>query len=259
MKNATDRFSVKDLKKEKIVATYGTGANRIVAIENKFPTFQAKKGVRGYQEILVEGKKNLPFVTFSAERIEAVLKAYVKRAKAIRRIKGIQMLTVFKNEGAAAGASQTHAHSQLFGLSFVPKRVRSQKSKSLKVESTLEIYSDPHVIAFANPSGRFSHEVKIVTRRRIDDLMQTRPAEIRSLAKAIHALLPFVRSRKLSFNYYFHDVFANPRERFEIRFAPRENVWAGFELDTGVTINPVPAEQAAKDYLSAAKKKGKKG
>jgi len=119
-------------------------------------------------------------------------------------------------------------------------------------DSRLAIFSDPHAIAYANPTPRFPYEVVITTRRKIDNLTKATLKEIASLAKALHACLRFVRKRKLSFNYFFHDVFANPREHFEIRFVPRGvNVWGGFELDAGVAVNPVLPEQAAEEYRKA--------
>ena len=42
-------------------------------------------------------------------------------------------------------------------------------------------------------------------------------------------------------------------EHFEIRFTPRSNVWGGFELDTGISVNPVPAEFAAEEYKGSGK------
>ena len=63
--------------------------------------------------------------------------------------------------------------------------------------------------------------------------------------------MPLIRKRGLSYNFYFHDIFADKNEIFEIRFAPRSNVWAGFELDSGLIVNPVPAEAAAREYREA--------
>ncbi len=245
-----DRFSSSEIKRhEKIIATYGRGRDSITAIENKFPVFVRGKGASGYQEILVEGKKT---------KIENVLRAYAARAKAIRKMRGLKSLITFKNDGPEAGASQPHPHSQIFALAFVPKRynrasdVGRRASRRTTYDSRLTIFSDRSAIAYANPTPRFPFEAIITTRRAIDNLTQATPAEIASLAKALRACLAFTRTRKLSYNFFFHDVFANPKERFEIRFVPRGvNVWGGFELDAGITVNPVPAEQAAEEYRNA--------
>ncbi|MEK7116091.1 MAG: hypothetical protein AAB879_01715 [Patescibacteria group bacterium] len=253
-----DPFSPAHLIMEHVIAAYGRGLHRMTVIENKFPVFDDVHGVRGHQEILVEGKKT---------QIENVLRAYAARAAALRKMKLIKGLVVFKNEGSTAGASQTHAHSQIFGLSFIPDRwkeihrrrciaerrhgMTSHALAITEASSARTIYADRHVTAFAHPAARFPYEVRILTRRKIDNITQATPAEITSLAKALHVCLGFVRKRKFTYNFFFHDVFADTHEHFEIRFVPRTTIWGGFELDTGIAVNPITAEHAAEEYRTA--------
>ncbi len=264
---SSDPFSSEHLKRERILATYRTGVDRITAIENAFPVFSPNAGVRGYQEILVEGTMQRPFVQFSVTQITNVLRAYVDRSNAVRRMKWLKAMIVFKNEGPAAGASQMHAHSQLFGLSFVPERwkdinrrrwlaerrhgITSHALAISEASSPRTVYSDRHVTAYAHPAARFPYEVRILTRRKIDNVTQTTSAELTSLARALQTCLAFVRLRAFAYNFFFHDVFADTHEHFELRFVPRVNVWGGFELDAGIAVNPVTAEQAAEEYRQA--------
>jgi UDPglucose--hexose-1-phosphate uridylyltransferase len=233
--------------------------------------FGADQGLEGHQEIFVEGETRGAFVDFSVLRISRVLAAYAERLRELRRSKGLRGIVIFKNEGPAAGASQTHAHSQLFGLSFIPDRWKEIDARRKKAEKTHGkaahtialaealpsniIFQDAHVVAFAPQSARFPYEVRILTKRNIDNVTQANEAEVHSLAKALYALLPFVRAHKFSYNFFFHDVFADTHEQFEMRFVPRANVWGGFELDAGVAINPVPAEVAAQEYRLTRPKK----
>lgn len=231
--------------------TIGRGRGRITAIENKFPVFVRGKGASGYQEILIEGERIRPFAVFTPREIEMVLRAYVARANAIRNIRGLKSLIIFKNEGREAGASQPHPHSQLFALSFVPRRVRRKNVSPEKIDPKHLIWGDKNAVVCAHPFARFPYEARMMTRRRIDNLTQASLAELRSLAKALHICLALVRKRKLAFNFFFHDVFQDAHEHFEMRFVPRANVWGGFELDAGIAVNPVTAEQAAAEYRSA--------
>jgi UDPglucose--hexose-1-phosphate uridylyltransferase len=273
-KRAVDNFSAIKLKREKIIAVYGRGGSRVTAIENGFPVFRPDRGLIGRQEILVEGGKKTPFAKFSAAQIRAAIEAMGERSRVLRRDPRLKYLVIFKNEGQAAGASQPHPHTQVFGLSFVPehisamaKRRRSAAKKrgaSLhalalqQAKPELIVYEDNLVVAYAPPEPRLPYEIRLVTRRRLDNIAQTKPAERASLAKALFALFPLIRERGLAYNFYFHDTFADKREHFEIVFTPRPNVWAGFELDTGILVNPVAPEKAAADYRSAAKKARKK-
>ncbi|MFH1620726.1 MAG: DUF4931 domain-containing protein [Patescibacteria group bacterium] len=262
-----DVFSRQNLKHEKILAVYGRGAECITAIENKFSVFSSNKGLKGRQEILVEGQSKMPFSKFSVDMIFSVINALVERSHVFRRNPQIKYLVAFKNQGAAAGASQIHAHSQIFGLSFVPEQAGKmmQKRRQLLKKTKLTphdlalmmatkeriIFNDKKVIAFASPFARLPYEVRIITQRPLDNITQTDKYERRSIAKALFKILHLTSSRDWPFNFYFHDTFSDKNEHFEIVFTPRTNVWAGFELDTDIVINPVAPESCADEYRKA--------
>jgi UDPglucose--hexose-1-phosphate uridylyltransferase len=270
-KRVVDVFSPKQLASRDILATYGRDADRMTIVGNAFPVFQPDRGVKGRQEIIVEGMRTMPFARSTLSRIEALMNAFVARFAALRADPKIMYIQAFKNEGIAAGASQPHPHSQIFALSFVPERIRDEARRRRSAAKRLGksaheyalslamperiIYADRNVVAFANPAARFAYEVRIVPRKRRDNITQTTLSERKSLARAIHTLLPFIRKRNAGFNLFFHDVKDERDEHFEIRFTPRLNIWGGFELDAGVFVNPVPAEDAAAAYREAAKKK----
>lgn len=265
-KRKADPFSSKNIPEEYVIARYGKGADAIMVVRNRFPVFD-KRGVGGTQEIIVEGSRVMPFWDSRTDRIAALLGAFSERFRALRRDKTLKYIQAFKNEGPWAGASQPHPHSQIFAFPFVPERLRDEARRrraavkrlgmsghaytlSLATPS-LTVYRDRNVVAFANPSARFAYEVRIVPRRRVDNITKTTDAERRSLAKAIRSLLPLMKERKASYNFFFHDVLDERDEHFEIRFAPRLNTWGGFELDAGVVVNPVPADRAAAEYREA--------
>jgi UDPglucose--hexose-1-phosphate uridylyltransferase len=265
-KRPFDPFSPKNIPKEDVIARYGKGADAMMVVRNKFPVF-GSSGLGGTQEIIVEGSRVMPFWDSRVERIAALLDAFSERFRVLRRDKGLKYLQAFKNEGSWAGASQPHPHSQIFALPFVPERLRDEaRRRRMAVKRlgmsghayalslakpTLSVFRDRNVVAFANPAGRFAYEVRIVPRRRVDNISKTTPVERRSLAKAITSLLPLMKEHKASYNLFFHDVIDERDEHFEIRFAPRLNTWGGFELDAGAVVNPVPASRAAAEYRAA--------
>lgn len=266
-KKRGNAFAPNAIEPERILATYGRGENRMTVVSNLFPIFRTDSKVSGRQEIVIEGAKIMPFWNASIPRISALIDAFVERFRVLRGDKSIRYIQGFKNEGLLAGASQPHPHSQIFAVSFVPERLRDEavrRKKALKrlgmtshahalAEATSGriVFSDKTVVAFTNPTARFAYEVRIMTRRRIDNITQTTPAERSSLARAIHALLPLMKLRKLSYNFFFHDVIDERDEHFEIRFVPRAQLPGGFELDAGVYINPVPPEIASGEYRKA--------
>jgi galactose-1-phosphate uridylyltransferase len=264
-----DPFSPESLLHEQVLGVVGKGVDRVTAIENKFPVFHPHRELLGRQEILVEGEDMTPFRAFSLTRIENVLEAMAQRALTFRKDRHVKTLITFKNEGREAGATQMHAHSQMYGLPFVPARMsqlaerRAAARKNYgapahaialrDVTAERTIYRDARVVAFVHPAARFSYEVRILTLRRIDNLIEATKDERASLAKALFSLLPFIREKDYSFNFYFHDVFGYTDEYFELRFTPRVTIWAGFELDAGIAVNTVPAECAAEEYRMAEK------
>ncbi|MBI4139088.1 DUF4921 family protein [Candidatus Uhrbacteria bacterium] len=266
-KRQGDVFAPSRIPADRLIASYGRGENRMSVIQNIFPVFHQHVGIRGRQEIIIEGSRVMPFCDSSPARIAALLDAFTERFTILRKDRTVQYLQAFKNEGAAAGASQPHPHSQIFAVSFVPDRLRDEAARRKRALKRLGmtshehalclaseerlIYSDRHVFAFANPAARFAYEVRILPKRRVDNITKTTPAERRSLARAIHALLPLMKRRKYSYNFFFHDVLDERDEPFEIRFVPRANIWGGFELDAGISVNPVPAEIAAREYRMA--------
>lgn len=263
-----DIFDPANIKKEIVIAEYGRGENKMVIVKNLFPIFQPREKFYGRQEIIVEGKRVKKFWDFSMMQIAALLDAFCKRFQVLRRDKTIKYIQAFKNEGVEAGASQPHPHSQIFALSFVPERLRDEAKRRRSALKRLGmtshayalsiatpnriVYSDRLVVAFANPAARFAYEVRILTRRRIDNLTKATPTEQRSLAKALHSLLPLMKKRGLSYNFFFHDVLDEHDEHFEIRLVPRAQIAGGFELDAGVYVNPVSAEIAAEEYRNQA-------
>jgi len=263
----TDPFSPKGLKHQVVLKTFGTGANIVTAIENNYPIFHQDRPLEGRQEILVEGRSLVPFSQFPVARMNAAIDAMADRSRSFRKDPRLKFMVVFKNEGKEAGASQPHPHSQIYGMPFVPDRLiemAHRRKRILKQEKmtahaymlkqateSRQIYSDRSVVAFADPFSRIPYGVQILTRRPIDNITQVTLAERASLAKALHALMPFIQERGYAYNLYFHDVFGQFEECFEIRFAPRMNIWGAFELDAGVVVNPVPAECAAAEYLAA--------
>lgn len=265
---AEDRFSAKNLKHETVFAEFGRGAEKITAIGNAFPVFGPQSPLGGHQEILVEGSANRKFLTFSVRQMTAALNAMAERVEDLRLPRRrFKYIVVFKNEGPAAGASQTHAHTQIFALPFVPDRVERMRRNRLALAKKVKtpphalllaeatpgrvVHKDSRVIAFTDPFTPFAYGVRLMLRRHVDNITQTTGAERRSLAQALHSLMPLIRKLDLAYNFYFHDAVADRYEPFDIRFCPRGNIQAGFEFDAGLLINPVAPEQAAEAYREA--------
>jgi len=73
--------------------------------------------------------------------------------------------------------------------------------------------------------------------------------EYKSLAKCLRHILQKVDQLGLAYNFFMHQVVSRLDQHFYIKVQPRDiNVWAGVELGSGLIINSVVPETAAKYY-----------
>lgn len=78
----------------------------------------------GAHEIVVETQDhNLKIAQMSDEQLERILEAYAIRIADLKRDPRFKYITVFKNQGMAAGEELPHAHSQITATTFVPRRI----------------------------------------------------------------------------------------------------------------------------------------
>jgi len=52
----------------------------------------------------------------------------------------------------------------------------------------------------------------------------------------------------LSFNFFLHQIISDRDQHFYLKIQPRDSVWAGVELGSGLVVNSISPEIAAKFY-----------
>ncbi|MGH9355735.1 MAG: galactose-1-phosphate uridylyltransferase [Terriglobia bacterium] len=78
----------------------------------------------GAHEIVVETPDhNLPLSQQSDENVAHVLGAYVSRLADLKRDRRFRYVTIFRNQGQAAGRELTHPHSEITATPFIPRRI----------------------------------------------------------------------------------------------------------------------------------------
>ena len=107
-------------------------------VPNKFPALQVEGGLDregdgmfdrmngiGAHEVIIETPDHdKTFASMSELEIERVLSAFRERVLDLKQDRRLRYILVFKNQGATAGATLEHAHSQLIALPVVPDFVR---------------------------------------------------------------------------------------------------------------------------------------
>jgi hypothetical protein len=72
--------------------------------------------------------------------------------------------------------------------------------------------------------------------------------ELKSFAKALKIITTKLQALNVDYNFFLHNVISNTAQHFYIKVQPRDSVWAGVELGSGLVINSISPEVAAKYY-----------
>jgi len=239
--------------------------------QHHFGTFEHWDGF-GAHEIIIDTPLHRTSMTqWCEQEVIDWLKTLRARVADLRRDHRIAYISLFKNEGTQAGATQPHSHTQLIGLPMIPKTDRDRYRLSnehyqrnglslLGEMVSQEELTGERVIeqqgaftAFCPYASAYPFEVMISSKRavgQIDTLSDTMIDEIAPLLLSSLAKM----KRQLScfdFNLWvatppLQEETVEDACRFAIRIMPRIYQHGGFEIGTGVIINPVAPEQAAK-------------
>ncbi len=275
-----ERFAVGDdacvfcpthLNRARAILTVG-GARRwrIKVVANKFSAVSVDNPrAYGVQEIIVETPDHEPELEdLSTAHVAQLLAVYAKRTRAISKDRRIEYILIFKNNGGRAGASLAHSHSQIFATGFIPPHLfdKSQRVQEYLLKHGTCVYcdvikkernsprwiaEDRYVVAFCPYASMHNYEVWILPKRHCDNIMLLSAVERQSWARLLQRLLQsIVHDLQLPYNYYFHQVVRDENQHLYMKITPRGSVWAGVEIGSGIIINPIPPEDAAKFYRS---------
>ena len=251
-------------EKRLVIQTFGPD---VAVLKNKFPavTLDNPKAY-GVQEVVIETPDHgLELDELPIRHIAKLLKVYAVRTKRISKNKKIQYILIFKNNGGRAGASLIHSHSQIFATDFLPPHLfdKSQRVQQYKLEhgscvycdvikkerkGRRLVYEDKYVIAFTPYASLHNYEVWILPKRHLDNIMILNQQERSSWAKILKKILKKISGLGLPYNYYFHQTIFDEDQHLYMKITPRGSVWAGVEIGSGIIINPISPEEAAKYY-----------
>lgn len=110
------------------------------------------------------------------------------------------------------------------------------------------ITQDQKIIAFCPFASEFPYEAWITTRRHVDNISLLSATEISSLARALKLIALKLKGLDYDFNFFTHNDIANQHQHFYLKIQPRSSIWAGVELGSGLIINQILPESAAKYY-----------
>lgn len=265
----------------------GSKANRegwrVRVVPNKFPALEIEgdlnkrgegiydmmRGV-GAHEVIIECPEHLVSTSeLTEEQLCEVLWVYRDRLVDLKKDPRLVYGMVFKNVGAAAGASLEHSHSQLIVTPIVPINVWEEMTGSLEffnyrgrcvycdmiqqelaVEKRI-VQDSPGFIAFCPFASRFPFETWVLPKphsSHYENIQKNGVDELSGVLRQVIARIEAALSQP-AYNYIIHTAPFDTQElghyHWHIEITPSLTKPAGFEWGTGFYINPVPPEEAA--------------
>ena len=247
--------------------------------EHHYGLFEHWEGFGAHEVIIDTPEHHTSMTQWSEGAIVEWLKTLRSRVSDLRRDQRISHISLFKNEGSQAGATQAHSHTQIIGLPIIPKVEREKYQRSYEyykqngramIESVImqeeeneERIVDKHgdFTAFCPFASAYPFEVMISSKKALGQINTLSDSSIETLAPLLLATLENLKTQLGCFSFNLvvttpplqedtvdHGLINCVDEacRFAIRIMPRIYKFGGFEVSTGVIINPVLPEVAAK-------------
>jgi len=240
--------------------------------------FESRPGVGAHEIVIDTPSHNDRLANLDSLQIGQWLSAISMRIADLRQDKRLVHISVFKNHGENAGATQPHPHTQIIALPVEPHNVLRLMEKDFqyyrrhgrgKVEDILvnEVNEESRIItqkgdfvAFCPFASSFPFEVMIAPKRALSTLDDLNRDDIVHLSELLKEVFMRLDVQLGNFNYNLAFNMAPLNSNFEnepyfphlkkyyrmtIRIMPRIYRLGGFELSTGMLINPVEPEEAA--------------
>ncbi|MBI2349133.1 MAG: galactose-1-phosphate uridylyltransferase [Deltaproteobacteria bacterium] len=251
-------------------------------VPNKFPAlmiegdldrrgdgvYDLMNGVGAHEVVIETPSHETNMGVLSEKQFEEILWAYRDRVLDLRKDKRFRYVLIFKNQGAAAGATLEHTHSQLIALPIVPRSVTDElvaaqeyykyKERCIycdvlrqELEERARVVSENESFAVICPfAPRFPFETWILPKKHSSYFEHASKQEYLDLSRSLRETLVRL-NRALNdppFNYIIHSMpfgeAENGHYHWHLEVMPKLTQVAGFEWGTGFYINPVTPEES---------------
>ncbi len=253
-------------------------------VPNKFPALTPDQSVQrtrhnmfvtmpgfGRHEVIIEHPcHNYDIAQMAAHEIDIIIETYHRRYVELMNEHDNMLTLIFRNHGERAGTSLLHPHSQIVVTGVVPQHIRWREMEAqryfdqwgrcvvcdmLAFEGDSRerlLWENGSFLAFVPFAAEVPFEVWIVPKRHQADFGDIRDQEKADLARTLQNVLSRLH-RKLDdpdYNYIINTAAryrsGEPQLHWYFLIRPRLKTRAGFEIGSGISINPsLPEENAA--------------
>jgi UDPglucose--hexose-1-phosphate uridylyltransferase len=252
-------------------------------VPNKFPALRIEgelepsgeglydrmNGVGAHEVVIETPEHAATLATLPVDTVADVLLAYRDRVVDLKKDPRFEYILVFKNHGAAAGASLEHPHSQLIATPIIPIMVLEELKGAAEYYAIKErcvwcdivrqerraqrrLVTERHgFMAVAPFAPRFPFETWILPTVHRSAFEETGIDALRGLAEVLGDFLRRIDQvlQHPPYNFMLHTapLREGPLDHFHwhLEIIPKLTNVAGYEWGSGFFINPVPPEDAA--------------
>ncbi|MDE2001834.1 MAG: DUF4921 family protein [Patescibacteria group bacterium] len=269
----------------KPILSYGDGEWELQMIENKYPAFVHKKtcstivkdgpysvtDTGGHHELLITRDHRKNFSELSKAQAQQVLEAFRDRYLMLENDACLHYVSLFQNWGVSAGASVYHPHYQFIAMPIVPPDVMHSLHGSLRYYRDHKtcvhcvmiewerkyqkriIYENDGAVVFAPFVSKAAFEMRVFPKTHLPYFENTLDAAMDFVADALqHALKKLKKNvSDPDYNFFIHTAPIKDKAQYHmyhwhIEIIPKISKTAGFELGTGIDIDSVDPDVAAK-------------
>ena len=262
---------------------YSGRNGQVRVVPNKFAALQSDLDVNrkrvgsfltaggfGIAEVVIEhSRHNLTMALMEITEVAEVLRAYRERQIEISKNDRINLVTIFRNNGARAGTSLEHPHSQIIATPIVPPHVRYPMEQAVMhydefgccvycemVNEEIRqreriIVESRNFVAFCPFAARSPFECRIYPKRHKASYILIDDDEILELAGVLRETLARLYSglNNPDYNYIIRSAPIGDHDTRYLHWymviIPKISTPAGFEIGSGIYINTTSPEDAA--------------
>ncbi len=249
--------------------------------------FKVKPSYGKCEVILYSPGHTTTLPELSVDHVTKLVDLWCERFDAISEDENIKYVFIFENRGNVVGVTMPHPHGQIYGYSFIPKKIELELESAkeykeekgncifcdmLKEEKNFEkriIFSNEHFTVFLPFFTEYPYGVYIFSNEHKNNISQFTPEERRSLAAILRETVGMLDSL---FDYNFpymmcmHNAPVNTEEdvsdyyHFHIEFFPpmrsadKQKFNASSETGVWAHCNPTRPEDTAEELRAAHKK-----
>jgi UDPglucose--hexose-1-phosphate uridylyltransferase len=238
----------------------------------------AIQAAHGFHELVITRDHERHFAQFTTEETADVLRVYQERYRAIAGDSCGDYISIFHNHRREAGASIWHNHSQILSTPVVPPDVRrslegvdryfQQHGTTVhcaliaweREQNKRIVFENERFIVFCPFVSKTPYELRVFPKKHAARFEQTSVDDLTPCAEALNAALRALATAldDAPYNFYIHTAPVEKDARinydyyhWHIEIVPRTKLDAGFELGTGLAVNPVDPDAAASELRRA--------